>query len=69
MENITNEIKNITLDILNQPLPGCKIKLYNDEKVYIFIGYTEDNKYVIITENDKQIYKNTIICSEIEKII
>ena len=68
MEQITNNIENITLHHTNL-LPGTKIKLKDDNISYIFIGYTTDNKYVIINEMDKQIYRNTIICSSIENII
>ena len=70
MEQITTNIKNLTLHQTNYNLlPGTKIKLKNDDTTYIFIGYTNDNKYVIMNETNKQIYKNTIICSSIENII
>ena len=72
MQQITDKIKNITLskiEISQQLLPGTKIKLKDDDTSYIFIGYTNDNKYVIMNETNKQIYKNTIICSSIENII
>jgi hypothetical protein len=70
MEQITTNIENLTLHQTNYNLlPGTKIKLKNDKTSYIFIGYTNDNKYVIMNEADKQIYKNTIICSSIENII
>ena len=72
MQQITDKIKNITLskiEISQQLLPGTKIKLKDDDTSYIFIGYTNDNKYVIMNEAYKQIYKNTIICSSIENII
>jgi len=70
MEQIRNNIKNLSLHQTNYNLlPGTKIKLKDDNTLYIFIGYTNDNKYVIINEMDKQIYRNTIICSSIENII
>ena len=74
MEQITTNIKNLTLHQTNYNLlPDSKIKikikLKDNDISYIFIGYTNDNKYVIINETDKQIYKNTIICSSIENII
>jgi len=68
MEQITTNIENLSLYNTNL-LPGTKIKLKDNDTSYIFIGYTNDNKYVIINEKDKQIYKNTIICSSIENII
>jgi len=68
MEQITSNIENLTLHHFNL-LPGTKIKLKDDDASYVFIGYTNDNKYVIINDMDKQIYKNTIICSSIENII
>jgi hypothetical protein len=67
MEQITSNIENLTLHQFL--LPGAKIKLKDDDTSYIFIGYTNDNKYVIMNEVDKQIYNNTIICSSIENII
>jgi hypothetical protein len=70
MEQIKTNIENLTLHQTNYNLlPGSKIKLKNDDKSYIFIGYTNDNKYVIMNEVYKQIYNNTIICSSIENII
>lgn len=70
MEQITSNIENLSLHNTNfDLLPGTKIKLKDDDASYIFIGYTNDNKYVIINDMDKQIYKNTIICSSIENII
>jgi hypothetical protein len=84
MEQITNKFNNIILNNFEKSLPvlpilpvlpvlpvlpGSKIKLKDNNTSYIFIGYTVDNKYVIINETDKQIYKNTIICSSIENII
>ena len=72
MEQITDKLNNIILNDFEKSLPvlpGSKIKLKDDNTSYIFIGYTVDNKYVIINETDKQIYKNTIICSFIENII
>lgn len=70
MEQITTNIENLTLHKFNYNLlPGTKIKLKDDNTSYIFIGYTNDNKYVIMNEADKQIYKNTIICCSIENII
>ena len=70
MEQITSNIENLTLHQFNYNLlPGAKIKLKDDSASYIFIGYTNDNKYVIINNTDKQIYKNTIICSSIENFI
>ena len=70
MEQITTNIENLTLHKFNYNLlPGTKIKLKDDNTSYIFIGYTNDNKYVIMNEADKQIYKNTIIYSSIENII
>jgi hypothetical protein len=70
MEQITTNIENLTLHKFNYNLlPGTKIKLKDDDTSYIFIGYTNDNKYVIINNTDKQIYNNTIICSSIENII
>lgn len=70
MEKITTNIENLTLHQFNYNLlPGAKIKLKDDNTSYIFIGYTNDNKYVIMNEAYKQIYKNTIICSSIENII
>ena len=68
MEQITTNIENLSLHNTNL-LPGTKIKLKDDDASYIFIGYTNDNKYVIINDIDKQIYRNTIICSSIENII
>jgi len=68
MEQITTNIENLSLYNTNL-LPGTKIKLKDNDTSYIFIGYTNDNKYVIINEMDKQIYRNTIICSSIENII
>lgn len=68
MEQITTNIKNLTLHNFDL-LPGTKIKLKDDIKTYIFIGYTNDNKYVLMNNMDKQIYNNTIICSSIENII
>ena len=68
MEQITTNMKNLNLHHFNL-LPGTKIKLKDDISTYIFIGYTNDNKYVIINDMDKQIYNNTIICSSIENII
>ena len=48
MEQITTHIENLTLHQTNYNLlPGTKIKLKDDETSYIFIGYTNDNKYVI----------------------
>ena len=81
MEQITDKFNNIILNDFSKSLPvlpvlavlpvlpGSKIKLKDNNTSYIFIGYTVDNKYVIINETDKQIYKNTIICSSIENII
>lgn len=78
MEQITDKFNNIILNDFEKSLPilpvlpvlpGSKIKLKDNNTSYIFIGYTVDNKYVIINETDKQIYKNTIICSSIENII
>ena len=70
MEQITSNIENLSLhNTTFDLLPGTKIKLKDDDTSYIFIVYTNDNKYVIIKEMDKQIYKNTIICSSIENII
>jgi len=70
MEQITSNIENLTLHQTNYNLlPGTKIKLKDDNASYIFIGYTYNNKYVIMNEADKQIYKNTIICSSIVNII
>ena len=68
MEQITTKIKDLNLNHSNL-LPGTKIKLKDDISTYIFIGYTNDNKYVLINNMDKQIYNNTIICSSIENII
>ncbi len=73
MEQITTKIKDLNLNHLNlnhsNLLPGTKIKLKDDDTIYIFIWYTNDTKYVIINDMDKQIYNNTIICSSIENII
>jgi hypothetical protein len=70
MEQITTNIKNLTLHQTNYNLlPGTKIKLKDDDTSYIFIGYTNDNKYVLMNNIDKQIYNNTIIFSSIENII
>ncbi len=70
MEQITTNIENLSLHNTKfDLLPGTKIKLKDDKTSYIFIGYTNDNKYVIINDIDKQIYRNTIICSSIENII
>ena len=66
MEQIITNIENLTLHHL---LPGTKIRLKDDVSTYVFIGYTNDNKYVLMNNMDKQIYNNTIICSSIENII
>ena len=54
----------------NLPLPGEKIKLKNNNDIFIFIGINTENKFILVNKNVKQIYGNTFICEfdNIDKI-
>jgi hypothetical protein len=66
-ENLTIKKNNIYSDL---PLPGDKIKLKNNNDIFIFIGINKENKYILVNNNVNQIYGNTFICNDdnIEKI-
>ena len=55
----------------NLPLPGEKIKLKNNNDIFIFIGINTENKFILVNKNVKQIYGNTFICEfdNIDKIL
>ena len=52
------------------PLPGEKIKLKNNNDIFIFIGINTENKFILVNKNVKQIYGNTFMCEfdNIDKI-
>lgn len=54
----------------NLPLPGEYVRIKNNNNIFIFIGINEENKYVLVNKNVKQIYGNTFVCEidNIEKI-
>jgi hypothetical protein len=55
----------------NLPLPGENIKLKDNNNIFIFIGINEENKYILVNKNVKQIYGNTFVCEfdNIDKIL
>ena len=74
MDKIILEYENLTIKKNNMyndlPLPGDKIKLKNNNDIFIFIGINKENKYILVNNNANQIYGNTFICNDdhIEKI-
>ena len=67
MDKLILELDNLHLSL---PLPGEKIKLKNNNDIFIFIGINKENKYSLVNKNVKQIYGNTFICEfdNIDKI-
>lgn len=67
MEKLVINLNNLNISL---PLPGDKIKLKNNNDTFIFIGINEENRYILVNKNVKQIYGNTFICeyNNIEKI-
>jgi hypothetical protein len=59
------------LNLFTPPLPVGKIKLKNNNDIFIFIGINKENKYILVNKNAKQIYGNTFVCEydNIEKNI
>jgi hypothetical protein len=74
MEKIILEYENLNIKknkiYTDLPLPGDKIKLKNNNDIFIFIGINKENKYILVNNNVNQIYGNTFICNDdnIEKI-
>ena len=63
---------NLSLPLpLPLPLPGENIKLKDNNNIFIFIGINEENKYILVNKNVKQIYGNTFVCEfdNIDKIL
>ena len=72
MDNLITKLNNINIVTNNNlPLPGENIKLKDNNNIFIFIGINEENKYILVNKNVKQIYGNTFVCEfdNIDKII
>ncbi len=70
MDKIIFEYENLAIKNNDLPLPGDKIKLKNNNDIFIFIGINNEEKYILANKNMNQIYGNTFICNNdnIEKI-